>query len=79
MSSHRIYRYVEHVIDHAPEGGVVYETFCVAGGCAAGSGPQPEQDVVQDWALRHARRTGHHLFRRTVTDHARVTRTGPVC
>ncbi|WP_444545386.1 DUF7848 domain-containing protein [Streptomyces fumanus] len=27
-----------------------------------------------DWALRHTGRTGHDLFRRAFTDHAKVTR-----
>ncbi|WP_457852762.1 DUF7848 domain-containing protein [Streptomyces achromogenes] len=36
------------------------------------SGGRP--DAVQDWCLRHTGRTGHGLFRRVVTDHARVTR-----
>ncbi|MGW3421473.1 DUF7848 domain-containing protein, partial [Streptomyces phaeochromogenes] len=36
--------------------------------------PQAAQDMAQDWCLRHAGRTGHDLFRRLATDHARVTR-----
>lgn len=72
--SRTVYRYVTHVIEHAPEGGVIYHAFCTASGCAAESGPQDDQNAAQDWALRHAGRTGHYLFRRVVMDHARVTR-----
>ncbi|WP_330332090.1 hypothetical protein OHS33_21910 [Streptomyces sp. NBC_00536] len=68
------FRYVAHTIRHAPEGGVTYEVFCAAYGCGAESGAQGEQEAAQDWALRHAGRTGHDLFRRVYTDHARVTR-----
>ncbi|MFI8358996.1 hypothetical protein ACIGD1_02330 [Streptomyces sp. NPDC085612] len=53
---------------------MTYEAFCVADGCGAGSGACDEQEGPQDWALRHAGRTGHGLFRRVFTDHARVTR-----
>jgi hypothetical protein len=66
-------RYVDHTIRHAPEGGVTYEAFC-ASGCDETSGPQDDQETAQDWCLRHTGRTGHALFRRVVTDHARVTR-----
>ncbi|MET9957499.1 hypothetical protein ABZ128_00120 [Streptomyces sp. NPDC006326] len=62
------------LIRHAPEGGVVYEAFCAAYRCDAESGPHGEHEAAQDWALRHAERTGHELFRRVYTDHARVTR-----
>ncbi|WP_308435423.1 DUF7848 domain-containing protein, partial [Streptomyces cavourensis] len=55
-------------------GGITYEAFCVTGGCGAESGPHPEQKAAQDWALRHTGRTGHDLFRRVFTDHAKVTR-----
>lgn len=68
-----VLRYVAHTIRHAPEGGVTYEAFCVAYRCGAESGPQDEQGAAQDWALRHTGRTGHTLFRRVYTDHARVT------
>ncbi|WP_455712432.1 DUF7848 domain-containing protein [Streptomyces erythrochromogenes] len=51
------------------------------GGAARGVLPAAEPSRVctrrngpQDWALRHAGRTGHGLFRRVFTDHARVTR-----
>uniref|UniRef100_UPI003FD7F296 DUF7848 domain-containing protein n=1 Tax=Streptomyces luteireticuli TaxID=173858 RepID=UPI003FD7F296 len=70
-----IYRYMPHTIKRAPEGGIVFEAFCTAVGCGEDSGPQDEQDAAQLWALRHAARTGHDLFRRVMTDHARVTRT----
>lgn len=69
-----LYRFVEHTIRHAPEGGVTYEAFCAAAGCGAESGPQDQQETAQDWCLRHTGRTGHDLFRRVFTDHAKVTR-----
>ncbi|AQT74360.1 MULTISPECIES: hypothetical protein [Streptomyces] len=62
--SRAVLRYVPHTIRHV----------CVAGGCGAESGAHDEQTDAQDWALRHAGRTGHDLFRRVFTDHARVTR-----
>ncbi|MER5733182.1 hypothetical protein ABT084_33450 [Streptomyces sp. NPDC002138] len=71
-----MFRFVAHTIRHAPEGGVTCEVFCAAYGCGAESGPQGEQEAAQDWALRHAGRTGHELFRRVYTDHARVSRCG---
>ncbi|MGW0394112.1 DUF7848 domain-containing protein [Streptomyces sp. NPDC003042] len=70
-----VLRYVAHTIRHAPEGGVIYEAFCAAYQCRAESGPQDEQTAAQDWALRHTGQTGHDLFRRVYTDHARVTRS----
>ncbi|MFE9779279.1 hypothetical protein ACFYPA_14085 [Streptomyces sp. NPDC005775] len=42
--------------------------------CRAESGPQDAQEAAQDWCLRHTGKTGHDLFRRVFTDHARVTR-----
>ncbi|MFI8365164.1 hypothetical protein ACIGD1_34055 [Streptomyces sp. NPDC085612] len=48
--------------------------FCIAANCEAESGPHAEQEAAQDWALRHTGRTGHNLFRRVFTDHAKVTR-----
>ncbi len=74
MSPRAVYRYVPHTIRHAPEGGVIYEAHCTESGCTAASGPASAQETAQDWALRHAGRTGHSGFRRVVTDHARVTR-----
>lgn len=68
-----VMRYVDHTIRHAPEGGVTYEAFCASGRDET-SGPQDDQETAQDWCLRHTGRTGHALFRRVVTDHARVTR-----
>ncbi|WP_443057551.1 DUF7848 domain-containing protein [Streptomyces sp. NBC_00869] len=38
--------------------------------------PQGQQETAQDWALKHTGRTGHNLFRRVFTDHARVTPAG---
>ncbi|WP_443735664.1 DUF7848 domain-containing protein [Streptomyces hygroscopicus] len=52
------------------------EAFCVTVDRDGESGPQDEQEAAQDWALRHTGRTGPDLFRRVVTDHARVTREG---
>lgn len=74
MSPRAVYRHVPHTIRHAPEGGVIYEAQCAESGCTAASGPHAAQEAAQDWALRHTGRTGHDLFRRVVTDHARVTR-----
>lgn len=51
------------------------ELFCMAYGCEASSGPQDDPEAAQDWALRHTGlNTGHDLYRREFTDHARVTR-----
>lgn len=72
--SRAVLRYVPHTIRHVPDGGVTFEAFCVTSGCNETSGPQEEQETAQDWCLRHTGRTGHGLFRRVVTDHARVTR-----
>lgn len=71
-----VMRFVSHTIRHAPEGGVVYEIFCATkpNECGETSGPQDNQEAAQDWCLRHTGRTGHDLFRRVVTDHARVAR-----
>ncbi|MBN0048595.1 hypothetical protein JS756_31790 [Streptomyces actuosus] len=69
-----VLRYVPHTIRHVRDGGVTFEAFCVASGCDETSGPQDEQETAQDWCLRHTGRTGHDLFRRVATDHARVTR-----
>jgi hypothetical protein len=69
-----VMRYVPQAIRHAPEGGVTYEAFCVGHGCDQASGPQEEQGAAQEWCLRHTGQTGHDLFRRVYTDHARVTR-----
>ncbi|MFJ9338279.1 hypothetical protein ACIRP0_03170 [Streptomyces sp. NPDC101733] len=55
-----------------PEGGVTYEVFCRAYRCPAESGPQDEADAARQWALRHARDSGHEVFRRVRSDHARV-------
>jgi hypothetical protein len=74
MSPRTVYRYVPHTIRHVPEGGVIYEANCMESGCTAESGPRSSQEAAQDWALRHTGRTGHALFRRVVTDQARVTR-----
>lgn len=74
MSPRAIYRHVAHTIRHVPEGDITYEAFCVTTDCDAESGPRDEQEAAQDWALQHTGRTGHDLFRRVVTDHAKVTR-----
>ncbi len=67
-------RFVRHTIRHEAECGVTFQAFGVASDCGEEFGPQKDQEAVQDWCLRHAGRTGHDLFRRVVTDHARVTR-----
>lgn len=69
-----VMRFVNHTIRHMPEGGVTYEAFCIAPHCGEDSGPQDVQEAAQDWCLGHTGITGHDLFRRVVTDHARVTR-----
>ncbi|WP_456340245.1 DUF7848 domain-containing protein [Streptomyces europaeiscabiei] len=70
-----VLRFVPHTIRHEPQGGVTFEAFCVTPDCGEDSGPQGEQAAAQDWCLRHTgRNPGHDLFRRVVTDHARVTR-----
>jgi hypothetical protein len=69
-----VMRFVPYTIKQVPEGGITYGVFCMGCGCDAASGPQGDQGAVQDWALRHTGRTGHDLFRRVYTDHARVTR-----
>ncbi|MBZ9640086.1 hypothetical protein [Streptomyces sp. PSKA30] len=74
MSLRAVYRFIPHTIRHAPEGGVVYEAHCAQPGCSAESGAHEVQEAAQDWALRHTGRTGHALFRRVVTDYARVAR-----
>lgn len=72
--SRGMWRFVEHTIRHEPGAGTVFEAFCAAPDCGRGSGPREDQESAQDWCLRHCGRTGHALFRRVVTDHARVTR-----
>jgi len=72
--SHCVMRYVLHTIRHEPQGGVIFEAFCITPGCGELSSPQEEQESTQDWCLRHTGLTGHDLFRRVVTDHARVSR-----
>lgn len=69
-----VLRYIEHTIRHVEEGGWIFGAFCTAPDCGEDSGPQDAQETAQDWALAHTGRTGHDLFRRVVTDHARVTR-----
>ncbi|WP_443735654.1 DUF7848 domain-containing protein [Streptomyces hygroscopicus] len=78
MSTRAVYRFVNHTIRHEPDGGVTFETFCVTPGCDENSGPQDDRQAAQEWCLRHTGRMGHDLFRRVVTDHARVTRAEPL-
>jgi hypothetical protein len=73
--SRAVLRYVRHTIRHVPEGGWIFELFCVAPDCEEDSGPQDTQEAAQDWALAHTGRNPEHdLFRRVATDHAWVTR-----
>lgn len=74
MAVRSVFRFVDHTIRHVPDGGYTFEIFCTAHECGEDSGPQGEQDAAQDWALKHTGATGHDLFRRVATDHARVTR-----
>ncbi|WP_455711173.1 DUF7848 domain-containing protein [Streptomyces iakyrus] len=76
LGTTRVLRFVPHTIRQAPEGGITAQHFCVAYGCTATSGPLDDPGKAQDWALRHTGQTGHDLFRREFTDHARVTRDG---
>ncbi|WP_443729196.1 DUF7848 domain-containing protein [Streptantibioticus parmotrematis] len=76
MSTRAVYRFVNHTIGHEPAGGVTAELFCMTADCGASSGLQGEPVAAQTWALNHTGRTGHDLFRREFTDHARVTRDG---
>ncbi|WP_415947941.1 hypothetical protein [Streptomyces sp. KLOTTS4A1] len=69
-----VMRYVDHTIRHVPDGGITAQLFCLTVGCGEDSGPQGDLNDAQDWALRHTGRTGHDMFRREYTDHARVTR-----
>ncbi|HEY8979244.1 MAG TPA: hypothetical protein VIU15_06640 [Streptomyces sp.] len=70
-----VFRFVPHTIRHAPEAGLTREAFCTESGCEATSGPQDGEATVLDWCLQHTvRNPTHGLFRRVVTDHARVTR-----
>ncbi|WP_406321967.1 hypothetical protein [Streptomyces sp. NBC_01637] len=71
--SRSVMRFVVHSITHEPQGGLTAQTFCVTHGCGEDSGPRAEADEALDWALQHTGRTGHDLFRREYTDHARVT------
>ncbi|MFJ7904081.1 hypothetical protein ACIQ6V_26925 [Streptomyces sp. NPDC096198] len=68
-----VLRFVRHTIRHDQGHAVTFAAFCLADGCAEESGSQETQDAAQDWCLRHCGRTGHDLFRRLVTDRARVT------
>ncbi|NEW76248.1 DUF7848 domain-containing protein [Streptomyces rhizosphaericus] len=69
-----VMRFVSHTIRHVADGGVTFEAFCATPDCGEESGPQEDQEAAQQWCLRHTGRTGHDLFRRVTTDHARVTR-----
>jgi hypothetical protein len=73
--SRAILRFVRHTIRQENARGAIFQVFCTAQGCAEDSGPQDKQEDAQDWALEHTgRNAAHDLFRRVVTDHARVTR-----
>ncbi|MFF2845875.1 hypothetical protein ACFVT5_06040 [Streptomyces sp. NPDC058001] len=69
-----VLRFVHHTIRQEPAHGATFEAFCAASGCEETSGLRDAQEGAQDWCLRHTGRTGHNLFRRVATDHARVTR-----
>ncbi|SCF58278.1 hypothetical protein [Streptomyces sp. Cmuel-A718b] len=76
--STRVFGFVDFTIRHAPEGGFIFEAFCVTADCNQGSGPQDSQESAQDWCLRHTGlNPAHDLFRRVATDHARVTKAQP--
>lgn len=69
-----VMRFVDHAITHMPYGGITAHLFCMATECGQGSGPRAVPEDAQGWDLRHTGRTGHELFRREYTGHARVTR-----
>ncbi|WP_455770617.1 DUF7848 domain-containing protein [Streptomyces antibioticus] len=69
-----VLRFAQHTIRHETARGATFHAFCAAPDCEEDSGPQEKQEPAQDWCLRHTGRTGHDLFRRVVTDHARVFR-----
>lgn len=73
MSPRTIMRRLNNTIRHVPESGMTFEIFCVAYQCGEESGGLDDGDAALDWALNHKGRTGHDLFRRVATDHARVT------
>lgn len=72
-----VYRLVPYTVWHVPQGGTLHEMSCMAPYCDATSGPRIHPAAAQDWAARHTGRTGHDLYRRTVTDHTRVSTDAP--
>lgn len=76
--SRTTFRFVDHTISHVPEGGLIWEAFCAVQDCPEEtSGPKDSEVEAQGWALKHTGKyPDHDLFRRVVSDYARVTRNG---
>ena len=72
--SRAVLRFARHTIRHEAACRVTFQGSFAESDCGENTGPQDDQETVQGWFLRHTGRTGHGLFRRVVTDHARVTR-----
>ncbi|MFD5793755.1 hypothetical protein ACFWIO_09485 [Streptomyces diastatochromogenes] len=73
MPARSVWRFVNYTINHVSEDGVTWEIFCSTYGCE-GSHIADSDEQCSDWAMRHTAKTGHALFRRSCSDHARVTR-----
>ncbi|AXQ55980.1 DUF7848 domain-containing protein [Streptomyces koyangensis] len=76
MSRRAVFRFVRHTMRRVEGVAPVCEVFCAEPGCGERSSAGAEAGVVEEWALRHAGRTGHGEYRRVFTDRARVTREG---
>ncbi|MEU2111483.1 hypothetical protein [Streptomyces sp. NPDC019507] len=67
-----VMRFVDYTISHVPEGGVIWAIACGPGGCDWSTEGDSDEETSKA-AMKHTAETGHSLFRRTVSDHARVT------
>lgn len=76
MSKRAVFRFVRHTMRRVEGVASVWEVFCAEPGCGEKSGGGEEARGAEEWALRHAGRTGHGEYRRVVTDRARVTWEG---
>lgn len=75
MSMREVWAFIKHRIRQVPGSGPVYLSFCTKADCMEDSEPSSDQEKVQLWCLRHAGKTGHDLYLRTVTtDYAKVDR-----
>lgn len=75
MSTHAVFRFVEHTITEHPDTDVTYEAECLR--CDGSAGAHDEPEPVDEWCLRHTGRTGHAGFRRLRTSFAMVVRKDP--